>query len=138
MESVNRMTNRETEYTEVHNSIRHMVDFRAKTFSFNLALNAALFAAVFQYLTDLNAKIAMSALGLCTTILLGFVDNRIYLVLDTFIDYGKKLENELGYSFLTTTRTELGKSKMRIRSYFRMIYGLIAAIWVFQIARLAL
>jgi len=125
--------NREVEYSEICNSVRHTLDSRASTFSFAIGMNAALLAVVMQYISQGLAKISVSIFALITTFIFSRVDRRTICALDQFVKQGRKLEETLGFSFFSEVFSTFEKSKIRTRTYYAVLYWIIIFLWFFQI-----
>jgi len=128
--------NRETEYIQLHEMIRHLYDVRMRAFNFTLAFNAALFTVVLQYLTDLSAQVTVAGIAMVTTIVLLQVERRTLHAIDQYYRYGNKLEEELGYEMIRKVDTSLAGSRIRTRHYFVALYGLAIALWIAEIIHL--
>lgn len=127
------MGNKEVEYIEANNLMRHMLDSRANVFSFAIGFNGAVMAVVMQYVSQNVAKILVSIFALATTFVFSRIERRKIYIYDQYIKHGRMLETILGYTLLSETFSGIEKTRFRTRDYYMMLYWLIMLLWIIQI-----
>lgn len=121
--------NREIEYQQAVSYIQHMYDTRHQIFQFAVALNTALLAAIFQFVTVDIGRFALSALGGLVTIAITLMARRSRRYLMELEKYAAELEQALGFGLIGTTA---GRMPRGIDStiYLHIIYWTLVIVWV--------
>ena len=89
VDSESLIKSKQVEYSEIHNFLRYLLDYRTKIFNFAVALNGALLTLVLVHIQTNNffAKIILSILGLAISIIFFFAERRtIFVFYEYLID----------------------------------------------------
>lgn len=121
--------NRDVAYQQTMSYIQHMYDTRHQIFQFAVALNSALLAAIFQFVKEDAARLALSLTGGLVTLAVTLMARRSWQVLQVLEAYARELEAELGFGLVRTTSARMPKG-IDSTVYLHLIYWILVAVWM--------
>ena len=128
-----RRSSLEVEYSEIHNFLRYLLDYRAKIFNFAMVFNAALLTLVFAHIKDDHTfgRLLLTILGLGASSVFLLAEKRTIFVFYQYLTYAKNVEIKLGIGVLSSVRTKVENDKISLRRCFQSLYILMIVIWIF-------
>jgi len=121
-------TGREVEYDKTIGYIQYMYDTRHQIVQFVVGINTALFAVVFQFLTNDVAKTFLSFLGCIVTLAFTLMAKRALRYLTEVELYAQELEEQLGFGLIKKTSARMPKG-VDSSLYLLIVYWILVVTW---------
>ena len=117
------------EYEQTHEYIRHMHDTRHSIFNFFMLINGAIFAAIVQYVHELNERLLLGILGLLYSIIITLMARRSLIFLKALVETGIELESSLGLGIIQKSRNKMPNG-VDSNTYISFVYLITCAAWL--------
>lgn len=122
---------KQLEYAEALNMLRFHLELRSKALNFTLVTNGALLTVVLSYLQNPYPKAILSFFGLVICIVFFALTQRSMFLVDTYAEYCRDLEKEMGIGLITKTSGIHLETGLKARVYFKVIYLILVGLWLF-------
>lgn len=121
---------RSIEYTELHNWMRYLLEYRSKVFNFCVVFNTALITLTLEQISTRSGKVILGIIAAIVTSLFFLAELRLTSTFSIYRDQLLEVEKHFCYSSLTQMNAKIKRAKIKLRMIFPLIYVFFILLWI--------